>query len=252
MKGLAKSALVSLAVWAVLGAAWELGRVTADRNILLKRNERVRLNDLGELQRFRQANAKLSSDSERVVFFGDSITYRWDLAHYFPSSDYVNRGIEGQTSADMLVRFRQDVIDLKPKSVVILAGINDFIWRNEGSDTDEQTLQNLESNDRTMAELAEFHQIHPIFVSLLPVHDYTKKGRAVYSQVPQGAITSANQWLKTFCAQRRYLYLDDYGAMVDERGRLRKELSEDGIHPNEAGYRIMAEVFSKTYPREQQ
>ena len=183
----------------------------------------------------------------RVVFYGDSITYLWDLKHFFPEAHYVNRGIGGQTSADMLVRFRQDVIDLHPKSVVILAGVNDFIWRNRGSDNDEQTLLNLESNDQTMAELADLHQIRPVFVSLLPVHDYTPEGKAVYSRVPQRVVLAANQWLTTFCAEHRYQFIDDYTAMVDGNGKLRKELSDDGIHPNHAGYTIMAEVFSRSY-----
>ena len=225
--------------------------MSATKPVPLKRNERVRLDDLGELQKYRESNLKLKPDADRIVFYGDSITYFWNLASSFPGANYVNRGIGGQTSADMVVRFRQDVIGLQPNSVVILAGVNDFFWRNEGSDNDDQTLANLEANDQTMAELAELHQIRPVFVSLLPLHDYTPAAQVVYAKVPSGMIVAANHWLRAFCTQHGYQYIDDYSAMVDQQGMLRRDLSEDGIHPNSAGYRVMAQVFSTQFHENQ-
>ncbi len=247
MNGLVKPTVVALAFWAIVASAWEFGRMTADAH--LKRNERVRLDDLGELQKYREANSRLNPDPRRIVFYGDSITSFWDLTRSFPAANYLNRGVPAQTSADMLIRFRQDVVDLHPKSVVILAGVNDFLWRNKASDNDEQTLENLESNDQTMAELAELHHIQPIFASLLPIHNYTPASQAVYSKMPREKIRNANEWLQAFCAIHGYLYIDYYTAMLDEHGMLRRDLSEDGLHPNDAGYRIMTEVFSQAFHR---
>ncbi len=224
MRGFAKVSLFALTFWAVLVATWVVARATVPKPVPLKAPEQVRLDDLGELQKYRTPNEKLTPDPHRIVFFGDSITFLWNLEGAFPGADYVNRGIGGQTSADMLVRFRQDVINLHPKSVVILAGINDFIWRNPGSDDDKQTLENLKSNDETMAELALIHEIRPVFASLLPIHNYTPAAREVFPKVPPGAILEANRWLQEFCAQHGYQYIDYYGAMVDENGMLRKEL----------------------------
>jgi lysophospholipase L1-like esterase len=247
MKSVPKLIFAAMATWAVLAVAWALGRITADCSSSLAEPQRIRLYDLGDLQRYRDANSKLGHEPKRVVFFGDSIIYLWDLNRYFGNVAYVNRGIGGQTTADMLVRFRQDVIELNPETVVILGGINDFMWRDKMSDNDEQTLKNLESNVETMAELSDLHHIQPLFVSLLPVHNYTRAAKKFYAKVPQGVVVSANVWLKAFCAQHGYRYIDDYSAMVDDHGMLQKALSNDGIHPNAAGYALMAKVLSENF-----
>ena len=196
------------------------------------------LDDYGQLARYRIADEELLKASpvkDRVVFFGDSITDSWKLQQYFPGKPYVNRGIGGQTTPQMLVRFRQDVIDLQPKVVVILAGTND-IAGNTGPIRNED----IEADLATMAELAKAHGITPVFASILPVHNYTPKAADFFAQRPGARIVELNRWLKEYCAKYGVVYLDYFSALVDDKGLLGKELAEDGLHPNEAGYRVMA------------
>jgi lysophospholipase L1-like esterase len=194
--------------------------------------------DFGQLARYRSANAALAKGAPakgRVVFFGDSITDIWKLENYFAGRAYVNRGIGGQTTPQMLVRFRQDVIDLSPKSVVILAGTND-IAGNTGPMRNEDIVADV----ATMAELAVSHGIAPIIASILPVHNYTPRSRDFFAQRPVQRILDVNRSMKDYCTKNRLVYLDYFSAMVDEKGLLRGDLAEDGLHPNDAGYKIMA------------
>jgi lysophospholipase L1-like esterase len=194
--------------------------------------------DYGQLARYREADAALgplAAGENRVVFFGDSITDIWHLDQYFPGKPYVNRGIGGQTTPQMLVRFRQDVIDLHPKVVVILAGTND-IAGNTGSMRNED----IEANLASMAELARVHGIRVVFSSVLPVHNYTEKSKDFFAQRPTARILELNTWLKDYCAKNGVVYLDYFSALVDDKGLLKKELADDGLHPNDAGYKIMA------------
>ena len=196
------------------------------------------MNDFGELNRYRDANAQLKSaapDENRVIFFGDSITDAWKLDTYFPGKGYINRGIGGQTTPQMLIRFRQDVIDLAPKVVVILAGTND-IAGNTGPMTVEQT----EANYASLAELAREHSIRVVFSSVTPVHNYIKERQGFFLQRPREEILQLNQWLRKYCEQNKLVYLDYFGAMVDSHGMMKENLADDGLHPNGAGYRIMA------------
>lgn len=210
-------------------------------------NQKVRVTNLGDLPFYREANATLGQETDRVVFLGDSITYQWNLWESFHKANYVNRGIKGQTSGDMLVRFRQDVINLHPREVVILAGINDLNEHNRGGDENGQhKAENLESNIQTMAELAEAHSIRPVFLSVLPVHFYTDL-RKFRSQISPELVVTHNQWLKSYCEQHGYQYIDVYDAVLDQQGMLRREFSEDGIHPNGSGYKAMAEIFSSQF-----
>jgi acyl-CoA thioesterase-1 len=194
--------------------------------------------DFGQLARYRSANDTLATGAPakgRVVFFGDSITDIWKLENYFAGRAYVNRGIGGQTTPQMLVRFRQDVIDLGPKSVVILAGTND-IAGNTGPMRNEDIVADL----ATMAELAKSHRIATVVASILPVHNYTPRSQDFFAQRPIRRILDVNRSLKDYCTKNRIVYLDYFSAMVDEKGLLRGDLAEDGLHPNDAGYRIMA------------
>ncbi len=194
--------------------------------------------DYGQLARYRDANAKLSAPAageNRVVFFGDSITDIWKLEKYFGEKPYVNRGIGGQTTPQMLVRFRQDVIDLHPKVVVILAGTNDI-----AGNTGPMLSEDIEANFASLAELARTHGIRVVFSSILPVHNYTPKGEEFSAQRPRERILELNNWLKDYCAKNKFVYLDYFSAMVDDKGMLKRELAEDGLHPNDAGYKIMA------------
>jgi lysophospholipase L1-like esterase len=194
--------------------------------------------DFGQLGRYRDANAALSAPAageNRVVFYGDSITDIWKLADYFPGKPYVNRGIGGQTTPQMLVRFRDDVIDLHPKALVVLAGTND-IAGNTGPMRNEEIEANLES----MAELARVHDIRVVFASILPVHNYTDRSKDFFAQRPPARILELNTWLKDYCAKNNLVYLDYFSAMVDDKGLMQKDLADDGLHPNAAGFKIMA------------
>jgi lysophospholipase L1-like esterase len=211
----------------------------------------VYLNDFGELARYRDANARLGPPApgeRRVVFLGDSITDYWALDRAFPGKPYVNRGIGGQTTAQMLLRFRADVIALAPEVVVILAGTNDI-----AGNTGPTTLAETEANFVTMVELAHANRIAVVLSSLLPVHDYTEASELAYPLRPPGQIGELNRWLRDFAATSGCGYIDYFGAMVDERGRLRRELAADGLHPEPAGFAIMApladEVIERTLRR---
>ncbi len=193
--------------------------------------------DYGQLQRYRGANGSLKAmpaETNRVVFFGDSITDNWKLEKYFGEKPYENRGIGGQTTPQMLVRFRQDVIGLNPKVVVILAGTNDI-----AGNTGPMLSEDIEANLASMAELARVHGIRVVFSSILPVNNYTERSKDFYAQRPRERILELNNWLKDYCAKNGYTYLDYFSPMVDDKGMLKRELAEDGLHPNDAGYKIM-------------
>jgi lysophospholipase L1-like esterase len=203
----------------------------------------IYMDDYGQLARYRDANhalKPLGPGEERVIFFGDSITDSWPIADYFPGKPYINRGIGGQTTSQMLVRFRQDVIDLQPKAVVILAGTND-IAGNTGPISNED----IESNFASIAELARDHNIHVIFSSILPVHNYTPQAQDFFAQRPMERILALNMWLKEYCAANKLVYLDYFPALSDEKGLLKRDLADDGLHPNKAGYAVMAPLAEK-------
>jgi lysophospholipase L1-like esterase len=199
--------------------------------------------DYGELARYRDANAALKPPApgeNRVIFFGDSITDMWKLDDSFPGKPYINRGVGGQTTSQMLVRFRQDVIDLQPKAVVILAGTND-IAGNSGPISNED----VEANYASLAELAREHNIRVIFSSILPVYNYTPRSQDFFAQRPMDRILALNKWLKVFCEKNNLLYLDYFSAVVDDKGMLKLDLADDGLHPNKAGFAIMAPLAEK-------
>jgi acyl-CoA thioesterase I len=189
--------------------------------------------DFGGLNHFKDADAALAPPTpgeDRVVFMGDSITQAWKLDQSFPGKPYINRGISGQTTPQMLVRFRQDVIDLKPKVVVILAGTNDI-----AGNTGPMTLEQTEGNLASMAELARANGIRVVLCSILPAFDYSwSPGRE-----PAPKIAEINSWLKDYTQQKDFVYVNYYSAMKDERGGLSPTLSKDGVHPLPAGFAIM-------------
>lgn len=192
--------------------------------------------DWASLGRYRDANAALGpprSADRRVVFMGNSITEGW-AAHFpamFPGKSYIGRGISGQTTPQMLVRFRQDVIALAPAVVVILAGTNDI-----AGNTGPATLESIEDNIASMSELARANGIRVVLASVLPAFDYPWKP----GLEPAPKIVALNDWIREYAARHDAVYLDFHSAMRDGRQGLRAELSGDGVHPNEAGYRVMA------------
>ncbi len=190
--------------------------------------------DFANLARFKDANLKLgppAAGENRVVFMGDSITQGWKLQESFPGKPYVNRGISGQTSSQMLLRFRQDVIDLQPKVVVILAGTNDF-----AENTGPVTLEQVEGNLMSMVQLANANGIRVVLCSVLPAVAFP--WHPGLSPAPR--IARFNKWLRSYAADKGYVYVDYYSAMTDAAGGLTKKLSPDGVHPSAAGYAIMA------------
>jgi lysophospholipase L1-like esterase len=199
--------------------------------------------DFGQLARYREADAALAPPAaaeSRVVFLGDSITDYWKLPDYFPGKPYINRGIDGQTTPEMLVRFRQDVINLRPKVLVVLAGTNDI-----AGVTGRTVNEEIEANYASMAELARAHGIRVVFASVLPVHNYTHDAEESFALRPRDRILALNKWLKDYCAKNGFVYLDYFGALVDERGMLKRALADDGLHPTDAGYKIMASLAEK-------
>ena len=209
-----------------------------------------RLNDWPDLAHYREANAKVqppARDEQRVVFMGDSITDMWvqpRFGAFFPGKPYIGRGIGGQTTPQMLLRFREDVIALQPKVVVILAGTNDI-----AGNTGPMTLAQTEENLASMAELARVHGIQVVLSSVMPVSTYghDSNGNPVDMRIkrPPEQILELNSWIKKHAAGKGYMYLDYFSAMVDDQGLLKKDLSEDGLHPNAAGYSVMAPLAEK-------
>jgi acyl-CoA thioesterase-1 len=195
-----------------------------------------RLNDWPNLARYRDANAALgapAASENRVVFIGNSITDGWArwFPAMFPGKPYVGRGISGQTTPQMLARFRQDVVALKPKVVVILAGIND-IAGNTGPSTQAMIADNLMS----MTDIAKANGIRVVLSSVLPAYDFPwRRGLE-----PAPKVVALSAWIKQYAQQAGVVYLDYHSKMADARGGLPPELAGDGVHPTEAGYRIMA------------
>ena len=194
--------------------------------------------DWNQLGRYHADNEKLKTqprDAQRVVFMGDSITDGWKLNQYFPGKPYVNRGISGQTTPQMLARMFEDVINLEPAAIIILAGTND-IARNTGP----ETLAMVEENFQAMAELAQVHKIRVILCALTPVSDYGPK--KMTEGRPPADILKLNAWLKDYAARTHAVYADYFGALVDDKGMLKDGFSRDGLHPNDKGYGLMAPV----------
>lgn len=201
-----------------------------------------KLQDWANLKRYAGDNAKLApaaAGEERVVFMGDSITDAWgrSAGTFFPGKPYVNRGISGQTTPQMLIRFRPDVIDLKPRLAVILAGTNDI-----AGNTGPMTLEQIEGNLASMAQLAQANNIRLVMASVMPVCDcFTEQTQ----RRPPEKIVALNRWIAEYASSHAAVYLDYYTAMADEHGFLKKQLTGDGLHPNDAGYAVMSPLAAE-------
>lgn len=203
-----------------------------------RQHDHQMLLDFPWLARFKEADAQLGAPApgeNRVVFMGDSITEGWHLDQSFPGKPYVNRGISGQTTPQMVLRFHQDVVNLKPKVVVILAGINDI-----AGNTGPMTLEDTENNLAAMAEIASANGIMVALCSVLPAFDFPWSP----GHYPAPQVVTLNEWIKSYASSHGYPYVDYYAAMKDERGGLPATLSSDGVHPNEAGHTIMAPLVA--------
>jgi len=210
------------------------------RALLDQKEAQLRSPDRDNLRRYAEANQKISPPlpgRPRAVFLGDSITDGWPVNEYFPDRDFLNRGIGGQVTSEMLGRMKADVIDLKARVLLVLAGTNDIA---RGAPV--KTIQN---NLSMIADLADRNNVRPLFASVLPVSDYHQRVNPSFLRTtarPPSTILELNRWIQSFCAQRGYLYVDYFKAMVDASGHLRAELADDGLHPNSAGYRVMAPI----------
>lgn len=201
--------------------------------------------DWANLNRFKEENAKLGMPrtcDDRVVFMGNSITQGWieKVPKFFENRPYINRGISGQTTPQMLLRFRQDVINLYPKVVVILAGTNDI-----AGNTGPSTLEMIEDNIHSMTELAQANGIQVVLCSVLPAYDYKWKP----GLEPAGKIVELNRRIKKYAETHGAVYCDYHSAMADERNGLPENLSADGVHPNAEGYAIMAPIVEQAIAR---
>ncbi|MDT0553791.1 SGNH/GDSL hydrolase family protein [Urechidicola vernalis] len=204
--------------------------------------ENVNAQDWANLESFKEANAPFlngDKDDPEVVFMGNSITIGWYNTNpdFFNTNNFVNRGIGGQTTPQMLVRFRPDVIDLKPKVVVILAGTNDI-----AGNTGPSTIKMIADNIFSMCEIAEANDIKVVISSVLPVYDYPWKP----GLEPAQKIIDLNLLLKEYAAKNGHEYLDYFSSMVDERNGLITEYGYDGVHPNNEGYNVMTELVQKS------
>ena len=208
------------------------------RALLDAKDAQLRTADRDDLQRYADANTKVpppAASKPRVVFLGDSITDLWRLNEYFTDSDFINRGISAQITGQMLGRMKADVIDLHPAAVVILAGTNDLAR--------QIPLTTIENNYLMLADLASLYKIKVIFASVTPVSDYHKDVNPAYEMTktrPPIFIAALNEWIQKLCELRDYVYLNYYAAMVDHSGQMQSDLSDDGLHPNSKGYRVMA------------
>jgi lysophospholipase L1-like esterase len=203
------------------------------------------LQDPNQIGRYYEDDIRLEAqpvERGRVIFLGDSITDGWKLAQYFPGKNYVNRGIGGQTTPQMLVRFYPDVVHLSPEAVIILAGTNDI-----SRETGPETFKMVEDNFRAMCELASKHGIKVVLCALLPVSDYTSHKWT--DRRPAGDILKFNDWLRLYAGENHYQFADYYSVLVDNKGMLKEGYSEDGLHPNNRGYTLMAPVAEAAIER---
>lgn len=207
--------------------------------VTVQQTDQKRDADPNGLKRYADADSKVlpATKAPRVVFLGDSITGAWRLNEYFTGRDFINRGIGGQTTLQMIARFRQDVAALNPKAVIVLAGTNDIA---AGIDA-----RQIEENLATIGDLAKAHGIKVALASILPVSDYHKDADPHFEMTPTrppATIQAINSWLRGYCQMEGFVYVDYYSVLVDAAGRMQSELSDDGLHPNAKGYRVMSPV----------
>jgi lysophospholipase L1-like esterase len=208
------------------------------RALIANRDRQLASPDPANLARYAEANRKAGNPAPgkpRVVFFGDSITDFWRLNEYFPDRDYLNRGIAGQTSGQLLQRIQADVLDLHPEAVVLLIGTNDLARQTP--------VAAIENTYKSLADILTANRVKLVFASVLPVSDHHKDQDPAYERTPGRPlvyIKALNGWIQRFCSQRGCTYLDYYSATVDDSGQFKEDLSDDGLHPNAKGYRVMA------------
>jgi lysophospholipase L1-like esterase len=228
-------------LWPVSPTGWKAGTDYKGWKKNSMEQEQLNKNDWANFRRYAKDNEAVGTPKAgevRVVFMGNSITEGWKNSRpeFFSGRPYINRGISGQTTPQMVLRFKPDVVNLKPRVVVILAGIND-IAGNTGPMTIEQTFDNITS----MAEIAKANQIKVVLCSVLPAYDFPWSP----GKEPAGKVVALNALLKEYAKKQGLVYVDYFAAMADERKGLPAHLANDGIHPTEAGYKIMEPLVEK-------
>lgn len=216
-----------------------------NRQKVIQEEEQENL-DWPALSKYKKDNHELklkSNSGKRIVFMGDSITEGWSGIYpdFFQNKNYINRGISGQTTPQMLIRFRADVVDLNPSTVIILAGTNDI-----AENTGPSNVKMITDNIFSMSELAMAHKIKVILCSILPVYTYSWKD----IPDPPSYIVEVNNMLKNYCVNHNLQYVDYFSSMANKKKGLGKELSEDGVHPNEKGYKIMSKIIQNVLENE--
>ena len=220
----------------------DIGRMAAGALLLLGIGAAAQKDDWANLARYRTENQALTppqAGEKRVVFMGDSLTDGWGHgpnSGFFPGKPYVNRGISGQTTPQMLIRFRPDVVALKPAAVVILAGTNDL-----AGNTGPMTLEDTENNLMSMVDIAKQNDIRVVLSSVLPATAFPWHPGIK----PAETIRTLNAWIKDYAAKNHLVYLDYYPSLANEEGGMKSGLSKDGVHPNAAGYALMAPLAEK-------
>lgn len=197
--------------------------------------------DWADLNRYKKHNNVLGKplpNENRIVFMGNSIIESWEsfLPEFFSNKNYINRGISGQTTPQMLIRFRPDVIDIEPKAVMILAGINDI-----AENTGPATVKMITDNIISMAELAKINDIKVVVCSILPANGFPWNP----SIDPDQKINAINTAMKDYAKKNEMVYLDYYSSMVDDKNELKEDYTYDGVHPNKTGYRVMSDLANK-------
>lgn len=203
--------------------------------------ENVMKNDWANLAKYATENKNLNqtaSGEHRIVFMGDSITEFWKIqdGDFFALNPFIDRGISGQTTPQMVLRFQQDVVELKPSKVVILAGINDI-----AENTGPISLQDIMKNIIAMVELAKTNKITPILCSVLPANKFPWRPDIA----PADKVIQLNKMIKSYAKKNKLVYVDYYSSMVDKNKGLKAEYGEDGVHPNKLGYKIMESILLK-------
>jgi lysophospholipase L1-like esterase len=229
--------LIAAAILVVVGtfAIWMLNISLSPADKYARIQSRI-LPDYGQLETYREAD-KLNTPGG-IVFIGDSITEGWNLASAFPSEHVLNRGIGGQTTRQMLLRFQQDVVSLKPQIVVILGGTNDLAY---GGDLEH--IQAIEMNIESMVDIAEAHHIRPVLGTILPVDESHEPKLPIIKLRPNIAIAQLNLWLRRFSASKNLPLVDFASAVSSQNEGMRSDFTDDGLHPNAAGYRAMTVAF---------
>ncbi len=229
--------LVAALAWSQTAPAPDSEKLQKDLTAAQKK-----LQDWPALGRYRADNATVSAPAageNRVVFMGDSITDNWGRKYgkFFPSKPYINRGIGGQTTPQMLIRFYPDVVALRPKAVVILAGTNDI-----AGNTGPESLEDIENNLMAMTDIAQKNGIKVVLASVMPICDYIRKQS---TNRPPEKIIALNRWIESYAGKNGFVYLDYYTPMLDEKQMLKKEWTDDGLHPNDAGYAAIAPLAER-------